>query len=142
MEKIKVLMVDDDEDFAETISDRYDGHALHTKAVFNDTPAIEFVSNQIPDVIILDLEMTGLSGLEIIRHVKQTSPEVQVIVLNGHMSGADRMAAYFYGAYAFLKKPVSTNHLLEEITAAYRNRPPRKPTGSHILPFIHENRYC
>ena len=120
MKPIKVLLVDDEEDFVTTLSDRIREHRFESDTALNGEQAIELVANQVPDVMVLDLKMPRLDGLEVLRQVKKKHPDIQVIILTGHGSFQDRLAAMSLGVFAFLEKPLDFDKLVRTIKAAYR----------------------
>jgi two-component system response regulator CpxR len=72
-----------------------------------------------PEIMVLDLRMPGMQGLEVLRRIKRDHPDVQVIILTGHGSAADQDLAEELGAFAYLQKPVNLNRLLDAMKAAY-----------------------
>ena len=82
--------------------------------------ALETIRERTPEVMILDLKMPGINGLEVLKRVKSEHPEVEVIILTGHGSEADREACMAMGAYAYLEKPVDIDALSEAIRQVYR----------------------
>jgi two-component system response regulator CpxR len=73
-----------------------------------------------PEVMVLDLKMPGIDGLEVLRRVKRTHPKTEVIILTGHGSDAEEVLAGELGAFAYLRKPVDIDLLTETMKAAYR----------------------
>ena len=71
-----------------------------------------------PEVMILDLRMPGIDGIEVLRRVKSAHPEIEVIILTGHGSEADRETCMKLGAFAYLQKPVDIELLSETIRKA------------------------
>ena len=123
MEPIKILLVDDDKDFVETISKRLRRRNLEADTAFDGEHAIEFVTNQIPDVMIVDLRMPEISGMEVLKMTIKTHPEIKIIILTAYGSIKDKMKALTMGAYAFLEKPVDINLLIRAIKDAYNDKP-------------------
>jgi DNA-binding NtrC family response regulator len=84
-----------------------------------------------PEVMILDLKMPGIDGIEVLKRVKQTRPEIEVIILTGHGSEEDRRTCLELGAFAYLQKPVDIDRLTETLKQANekmrRNLAGRKP---------------
>lgn len=119
-EKIKVLLVDDEEEFAETLSERLQMRDVDSDTAFDGEQAIESVSEQEPDVLVLDLKMPGIHGLEVLRWIKQFHPKIQVIILTGHGTERDEEKARELGAFDYLKKPVETESLVKKIKSAYK----------------------
>lgn len=119
-DKIRVLLVDDEEEFVKTLSERLQMRDVDSKTAFNGEQAMEYVSNEEPDVIVLDLKMPGIHGLEVLKWIKEFHPAVQVIVLTGHGSESDEGKAQELGAFEYVKKPVETESLLKKIKTAYK----------------------
>jgi DNA-binding response OmpR family regulator len=81
--------------------------------------------------MILDLKMPGIDGIEVLRRVKKTQPAIEVIILTGHGSEADKKVCMELGAFAYLQKPVDIDELSGTIKAAHdkihRKRDDMKP---------------
>jgi len=78
------------------------------------------VAREAPEVMVLDLRMPGLDGLEVLRRVRRSHPQVQVIVLTGHGSDRDEEQARRLGAFEFLQKPVDIEDLVRTVRQAHR----------------------
>jgi len=115
----KVLLVDDQRDFVQTLSERLMVRNFGPHAVYNGQQAIEFIKHEKPDVMIIDLRMPGMNGLEVLRKVKKTDPHIEVIVLSGYGTMKNEKASIELGAFAFLHKPADIEKLSETIEAAY-----------------------
>jgi DNA-binding response OmpR family regulator len=118
MKDIKILLVDDEEDFVRTLSERLSLRDLQSQAVFSGEEAMRCVGDAVPDIIVLDLKMPGINGMEVLRRVKQHFPEIQVIILTGHGNDLDETEARQLGAFDYLRKPVDIELLVERIRAA------------------------
>ncbi|MBF0536899.1 MAG: response regulator [Nitrospirae bacterium] len=114
----KVLLVDDEKDFALTLSKRLHMRDIGTAAVFSGEDALSFVDDEMPDVLVLDLKMDGMDGMEVLRRVKQKHPHVEVIILTGHGTDKDRDMAKELGVYAYFEKPVDIDNLLTALKEA------------------------
>ena len=119
MEKIKVLLVDDEEDFVKALAERMQMRDLGSKIALNGEKALEIVHDEVPDVMVLDLRMPGIDGLEVLRRVKKAYPDVQTIILTGHGSDKDEKEARKLGAYEYLQKPVDIDILVKTLKDAY-----------------------
>lgn len=133
MEDIKILLVDDEEDFVRTLSERLSLRDLQSQAVFSGEEAMRCVGDSIPDIIVLDLKMPGINGMEVLRRVKQHFPEIQVIILTGHGNDLDETEARQLGAFDYLRKPVDIELLVERIRAACLDR--RKDESMSAVAF-------
>ena len=88
----------------------------------NGEQALAMLEGELPDVMVLDLKMPGMGGLEVLEKVKKSHPDVQVIILTGHGSDAEEVEARRLGAFDYLKKPVDINDLMDRVRAAGRVR--------------------
>lgn len=89
MEKFKVLLVDDEEEFVKALSERLQMRGLGSDLAFDGEQALQIVKDQEPDVMVLDLKMPGIDGMEVLRRVRKAYPQVQVIILTGHGTEKD-----------------------------------------------------
>ncbi|MFC1729477.1 response regulator [candidate division KSB1 bacterium] len=115
----KILLVDDEVEFVHTLSERLKSRNLDASFVYNGEEALEFVNEEEPDVMILDLKMPGIDGIEVLRKVKESHPKIEVIVLTGHGSEKEQKVAEELGAFAYLHKPVDIEVLSQYMKNAY-----------------------
>ena len=121
MKEIKVLLVDDEEDFVKSLSERIKMRDLDSDVALNGEEALKLVDDEVPDVMVLDLKMPGIDGMEVLRRVKKAYPKVQVIMLTGHGSEKDEKEARRLGAYEYLEKPTSIDTLIKHIKRAFKS---------------------
>ncbi|NOZ00363.1 MAG: response regulator [Deltaproteobacteria bacterium] len=114
----KVLLVDDEREFVQALSERLMMRDLGSAVAFDGESALNLIRDDEPEVMILDLKMPGIDGIEVLRRVKETQPEIEVIVLTGHGSEADREECMRLGAFAYLRKPVDIDTLTRTIGEA------------------------
>jgi two-component system response regulator CpxR len=114
----KVLLVDDEREFVQTLSERLLMRDMGSAVAYDGESALQMVSEDEPEVMILDLKMPGIDGIEVLRRVKTTSPEIEVIILTGHGSDDDRKVCMELGAVAYLHKPVDIAVLTETLQNA------------------------
>ncbi|OPL16677.1 MAG: histidine kinase [delta proteobacterium ML8_D] len=114
----KVLLVDDEREFVQTLSERLIMREMGSAVTYDGESALDMVSKDEPEVMILDLKMPGIDGIEVLRRVKQTNPEIEVIILTGHGSEADKKVCMDLGAFAYLQKPVDIDLLSEKLKEA------------------------
>ena len=119
-EEIKILLVDDEKQFVDTLAERLAMRGFSARVAYDGPQALKAVEEP-TDVIVLDLRMPGMDGFEVLRSVKKSNPQVQVIILTGHGGDAEEQTAYRMGAYNFLKKPMDIDELLNSIRMAYRD---------------------
>lgn len=120
-EEIKILLVDDEKQFVDTLAERLAVRGFSARVAYDGPQALKAVEEP-TDVIVLDLRMPGMDGFEVLRSVKKSNPQVQVIILTGHGGDAEEQTAYRMGAYNFLKKPMDIDELLNSIRMAYRDK--------------------
>lgn len=118
MDKIKVLLIDDEIEFVETLAERLELRGYISKIAGDGESGISMLANGSFDVAILDLMMPGLSGLDTLRQIKDIDKTLPVIMLTGHGSTKDGMEGMRMGAFDFLMKPLDINDLLEKINLA------------------------
>ncbi len=116
----KILLVDDERDFVHTLSERLQARSMTPAVAYDGEEALAFVESDEPEVMVLDLKMPGIDGIEVLRRVKKTHPGTEVIILTGHGSDAEEKLAEELGAFAYLRKPVDIEVLTETMKAAYR----------------------
>jgi DNA-binding response OmpR family regulator len=120
MDDIKILLVDDEEDFITTLSERLDLRDLGSETALSGEQALGYVGDNEPDVMVLDLKMPGIDGMEVLRRVRKTYPQIQVIIQTGHGNDLDEAEARRLGVFDYLKKPIEIEVLVERIKAAYQ----------------------
>ena len=118
----KVLFVDDEKEFVQTVSERLISRDVGTYGVYNGEDALNLIEDDRPDVMVLDLKMPGLYGVEVLRRAKKIAPEVEVIILTGHGSNQDMLDCMELGAFAYMNKPVDIEELSATIKAAYQKK--------------------
>lgn len=112
----KVLLVDDEREFVQTLSERLLMREIGSAVVYNGQQALSFIKDEEPEVMVLDLKMPGI---EVLRRLKKDHPNIEVIILTGHGSEADREICMQLGAFAYLKKPVDIDVLSQTMREAY-----------------------
>ena len=114
----KVLLVDDEREFIQTLSERLMMRDMGPAVAYDGESALNLIKEDEPEVMIVDLKMPGVDGLEVLRKVKETRPEIEVIILTGHGHEEDRELCMKLGAFAYLQKPLDINELSEIIKKA------------------------
>jgi len=122
MEQINVLLVDDEDEFVKSLSERMKMRDLEPGIALNGVQALKIVDEEIPDVMVLDLKMPGIDGLEVLRQVKKNYPQLLVIMLTGHGSEKVEEEARRLGAFEYLEKPTEMDKLVETIKKAYKHK--------------------
>ena len=122
MEKIKILLVDDEKEFVETLSERIRMRDHDSEVALDGEQALKKMDDELPDVVVLDLKMPGMDGMEVLRRIRKAYPKVQVIMLTGHGSEKDEEEAKKLGAFEYLEKPVEIETLMKKVKKAYKNK--------------------
>jgi CheY-like chemotaxis protein len=121
---IKLLVVDDEEDFLRSIVMRIELRGIEVHGVTSGTGALEYLEanpNSV-QVVLLDIKMPGMDGIETLRRIKEHDPRVEVIVVTGHASQEFERLGREHGASAHLVKPVRLETILKHIEAAAERR--------------------
>jgi len=116
----RIMLVDDEREFVQTLSERLMTRHIPTMVTYSGEAALEQVRERTPEIMILDLKMPGIDGIEVLKRVKKEHPEVEVIILTGRGTDADRDACMALGAFAYLEKPVDIEKLSEKIRQIYQ----------------------
>ena len=119
---IKVLLVDDETDFVNTLALRLKMRNLVVGTAYDGAEALLRLKEDEPDVVVLDLNMPGMYGMDVLAAAKKTHPQIQVIILTGHGSDRDEEEARGIGCCDFINKPADINHLEQRIRRAFQRR--------------------
>lgn len=125
-----VLLVDDEKRYVETLSERLKIREVETKVTYSGEDALGYLDNQDTELMVLDLKMPGIDGFEVLRRIKATKPDVEVIILTGQGSEFDKKTCLDLGAFAFLERPVDIDVLTETMRKAHEKIRARKTNGS------------
>jgi len=117
-----VLLVDDEEQFLDTLSQRLELRGIKVDTVTGGEEAMEKISAKKFDAIVLDLVMPGIDGIETLKRLKEKNPDIQIIMLTGKATIKKGIEAMKLGAEDFLEKPVDLNVLMEKIKKATHNK--------------------
>ena len=124
--KIKLLVVDDEERFLKTLSERLSLRDFDVTPVSDGMSALEAAENQSFDVALVDLKMPGLSGEELLKILKEKHPFIEVVILTGHGSIDSAVQCTQLGSHGYLQKPAETEELLDVLKNAYQQRVKKK----------------
>ena len=122
MKNFRVLLVDDETEFVQAMAERLKMRDLDANTVYDGEQALSFVGGQEPDVMVLDLKMPGIDGMEVLRQVKKSYPKLQVIILTGHGTEKDEEEARRLGAFEYLEKPVPLDVLIKKMKQAVKQK--------------------
>jgi two-component system response regulator CpxR len=115
----RFLLVDDEKEYVQTLSDRLKTREIDSAIAYDGEEALSYLEKDEPEVMVVDLKMPGINGMEVLRKVKKERPHVEVIILTGHGSEKDEALAMELGAFAYLEKPVDIEVLTRIMKEAY-----------------------
>ncbi|MDP2848207.1 MAG: response regulator [Humidesulfovibrio sp.] len=114
----KILLVDDEHEFITTLAERLELRGINARVVFDGESALLAVAQDEPHVMVLDVLMPGIKGLEVLERVKRSNPQVQVLLLTGHGSTRDGIEGMRLGAFDYMMKPLNIDTLIEKMESA------------------------
>ena len=114
----RVLLVDDEEDFARLLAERMRARGLDVRTASSGAAALELIEQEPFDAIILDMVMPEMDGMETLACLREKDPSTQVIVLTGHAALQNGIEAMKRGAVDYLEKPADISQLMEKIQHA------------------------
>jgi two-component system OmpR family response regulator len=123
MDYFTALIVDDEQDFLETVVNRLQRRKIEATGVRSGEEAIEVMKKKAFDVVILDIKMPGgMDGIETLREIKRIQPLAEVILLTGHASVETSIEGMKLGAFDYLIKPIKLEELLTKMAAAFEKK--------------------
>lgn len=139
MNNIKLLLVDDEKPFLDTITKRLEKRELKVTAVYSGEDALaELAKNKTIEVVILDVKMPGMDGIQTLTEIKKRFPLVEVIMLTGHATVESAIEGMQLGAFHYLMKPCDIDALVAkaEDAAAKKRLHEEKITEARIKEII------
>jgi two-component system OmpR family response regulator len=121
-ENFNILIVDDEEDFRVTLVKRLQKRNQQVFGAESGQKALTLMEAMVFDVVVLDVKMPGMDGIETIREMKKKNPLTEVILLTGHASLESGIEGMKLGAFDYIMKPVNIDELLEKIRQAYERK--------------------
>ena len=118
--KIKLLLVDDEKDFVESLAERLQLKDFNVSTALNGTEALDLIKEHEYDVIVLDVKMPGKDGIETLKEIKNLKQLPQVIMLTGHATVETAIQGMIVGAYVYRMKPTVTEDLIVLINKAFK----------------------
>jgi signal transduction histidine kinase len=116
----RVLLVDDEEDFVTSLGQRLELRGLPTLVSTSGPQALATLEDSPVDVVVLDVRMPGMDGIETLRRIKEAHPKVEVVMLTGHADLESALEGMRFGFFDYLTKPVELPQLVEKINEAFR----------------------
>jgi DNA-binding response OmpR family regulator len=116
----KVLLVDDEREFIDTLAERLHSRGISATVVYSGEEALPVIDASPPQVVLLDLNMPGMDGMDVLRRIKHEHRQTQVIIYTGHGGEKERALSRELGVFAYLQKPVDIGVLIDTMKAAYK----------------------
>lgn len=113
-----VLLVDDEVEFITTLAERLELRGIMARVTHDGQSALKAVAENEPGVMILDMMMPGMKGIEVLQRVREEHPAVQVILLTGQGKTRDGIEGMRVGAFAYLTKPLDLEELIQTMNEA------------------------
>jgi DNA-binding response OmpR family regulator len=123
MQNLKVLLVDDEEEFVTTLAERLELRGLQARAATNGEDALHMIEAEPPQIVILDVMMPGLGGLEVLKRIKAQNSQIHVILLTGRGSTKEGIEGMQLGAFDYLMKPINIEELIKKMQEAIKSQP-------------------
>ena len=118
-----IMLVDDEASFVEILAKRLAKREIQAITAFSGEECLERLKEaKNIDVIVLDIKMPGMDGIETLRHIKNTSPLVEVLMLTGHATVESAIDGMKLGAYDFLLKPCDLEELIQKVSDAAKKK--------------------
>jgi DNA-binding NtrC family response regulator len=118
----KLLVIDDDEPWARVLQKLFTRQGLEVVMEHDGKPGVERARTEHPDVIVIDLDMPTMSGLEALPHLLELDPHVPVIMLTGNQDARTAVRAMQLGAFDYLPKPVDNEEISLVVRRALETR--------------------
>jgi DNA-binding response OmpR family regulator/HPt (histidine-containing phosphotransfer) domain-containing protein len=135
-----VLLIDDEIEIIELYESHLQDMPLRSLRALDGSEAVEILDKTLPDVIVLDLKMPGMSGMELLSYVRKKFPDIPVIFVSGYSDRSDIINMLNMGAFAFMSKPVSREQFLNAVRNGLRERTVRqlvqKLTQLNFMAFL------
>ncbi len=118
MDPISVLLVDDEEDLSFVMAERLEMRGYDARGVTSSEDALNLINERDFDVVVIDVKMPGIGGIELMRRIKRNKPTTEVILFTGHGSHKEGELGISEGAFDYLIKPVKIDDLIRKIKKA------------------------
>ena len=119
MEKFRVLVVDDEDDFRNTLIKRLETRKVPVTGAAGGDEALALLIEQDFDVVVLDVKMPGKDGIETLQEMKKLKPQLEIILLTGHASVESGIQGMRLGAFDYIIKPTPLDELLDKMQQAF-----------------------
>lgn len=118
MTRIRALLIDDEEDLVSALAERLGFRGIEAEFAVSGAEALEKMSQAQFDVVLLDLKLPGMSGIEVLRELRRSYPDVPVLLITGHGAPIDLPEFKSEEHFDYLAKPVDINVLMTKMREA------------------------
>ena len=118
MKRMKVLLVDDEEEFVSALAERLHLRGIEALTATDGKEALKRIEIDSPDLVVLDVLMPGLGGLDVLKHIQKEFPHIKVILLTGRGSTNEGIEGMRLGAFDYLMKPLKIEELIKKMQEA------------------------
>ncbi|MBA3029908.1 MAG: response regulator [Proteobacteria bacterium] len=122
MDKFTVLLVDDEAAFLETLVKRLNKRGLNVLEAHDAKAGLAILNREAVDIVVLDVRMPEMDGIQALREIKKINPMIEVIMLTGHASVEVAIQGMELGAFDYLMKPTDINELVYKLQDAYKKK--------------------
>ena len=122
MAKERVLIVDDEKNIVSSLQEILNDEGYEIVTAEDGLDALEMIQSEPPDLVLLDIWIPGMDGIEVLQAIKTYHPEIEVLVMSGHGTIDTAVKATKLGACDFIEKPFSLNQLVLSVTKALKQR--------------------
>ena len=129
MDKISLLLVDDEVEFLAPMVKRLKRRDYEVKTTTNGPDAIDIIRQNTVDLVVLDVQMPGMDGIETLAEIKRIAPSIGVVMLTGHANIEAAVAGMELGAFDYLMKPMNFDELVYKLQDVYRDKQLREGSG-------------
>lgn len=122
MDKISLLLVDDEVEFLAPMVKRLKKRNYQVQTSTNGPDAIDFIRRNPVELVVLDVQMPGMDGIETLSEIKRIDPSIGVVMLTGHANIEAAIAGMELGAFDYLMKPMNFDELVYKLQDVYREK--------------------
>ncbi len=141
MKPVSFLLVDDEQAFIEVVAERLRQRGYEVECAFSGQAALDRLEKEgIIDVVVLDMQMPGLDGIQTVKQIRERHPLIEVIMLTGHATVQTAVEAVKHGAMDYLEKPCDLDDLIAKAQTAAQRKKDReaKLFDARTKPYISE----
>ncbi|MBF0102597.1 MAG: response regulator [Desulfobacterales bacterium] len=119
---MNILIVDDEHRFRQTLMKHLKRKGINANGAASGEEALEELKKNSYDVVLLDLKMSGMSGIDVLKRIREQGNRAEVVILSGHALVESAMAATDFGAFDYLLKPCDVEIIYDKMISAYERK--------------------